>query len=73
MSRVANDVELIGGPFDGTLIDVLYTDQGPFTDLRMLHPDQNTCLGVLVEHTCWYRLWHHNPTRAHYQPERPTP
>lgn len=72
MSRVANDVELFGGPFDGTRVDVLYTDQGPFTDLQMLHPAQDTYLGVLAEHTCWYRLWHHTPTRATHLPERPT-
>lgn len=72
MSTAIQDVELFGGPFDGTRIDVLISDQGPFTDLRMLHPEQHTSLGVLAEHTCWYRLWHHTPTRAHYQPERPT-
>lgn len=68
MSDVANNVELFGGPFDGTHVDVLLSNQGPWTDLQMSHPAQLTPLGVLNEHTCWYRLWHHTPTRAHYQP-----
>lgn len=73
MSGVANNVELYGGPFDGTRVDVLLSTKGPWTDLQMAHPTRTLPLGVFDEHACWYRLWHHQPERALYQPIRKDP
>lgn len=65
MSRIVR-TELLGGPFDGARVNMLVSNEGPYTDVRMIHPATTTPAGALAEHTCWYRIWHHDPSRAVY-------
>lgn len=69
MSRIVR-TELLGGPFDGARVNALVSNEGPYTDVQMTHPATTTPAGVLAEHTCWYRIWHHNPTQAVHQPRK---
>lgn len=62
-----SSIELLGGPYDGAHIDVPLPGEGPWTDVQLTQTNRIVPLDVFCENAFWYRIWHHDPTRAHYQ------